>query len=214
MKTVSSGFKCMTALGSGLLVAAALGALGACALRDKVSEDSETSGVVVNINDSSNVVLTLDDDSKTQFTDSGSFDLDDIRKKMSDKGLDPDSVRITGIVVTYDDSTKSFIAGNSGVKFFLKMYLREGTGARKLALETLEKDIEEFKALEFDTTMQVFVLGKDIFANQEGFPRLLEAVKDKSVKSAWVIAELTVPGKLKTKGTLKVNMVVTVAGKV
>ncbi len=192
----------------------ALSALGACALRDKVSDDSGPAGVVVNVNDSSNVVLTFNDDTKTVFTDSGAFNLDDIRKKMSDKGLNPDSVQITGIVVTYDDSTRAFITANQGVKFYLKLYIRQGSGERKLALETLEKDIGEFKALAFDPQMLVFELGKDIFANPEGFPGLLASIKDKSVKSAWVIAELTVPGKIKVKGALKLNMVVTVAGKV
>ncbi|MDB5050352.1 MAG: hypothetical protein JWO30_3423 [Fibrobacteres bacterium] len=211
--TLSLSAKSRTALGlCGLL--AALSMLGACALKE-TAEDSDTAGVVVNVDDSSNVVLTFDDSSRTVFKDSGSFNLDEIRQKMSDKGLDPDSIQITGIAVTYDSTTRDFITANEGVKFFLRIYLREeGTGERKLALETLENDIDEFKALAFDPNMAVLELGKHIFGNPEGFPDLLKAVKDSNIHSAWVIAELTVPGKIKKTGTLKINMVVTVAGKV
>jgi hypothetical protein len=202
-----------SALGAGLLISMLM--LGACALKETVDDTSGNTGVVVKVQDSSNVVLDFGDTAKTLFTDSGVFDLDDIRSKMSKRGLNPDSIEITGIAVTYDDSTKNFITANQGVKFILKLYLRiEGSGQKKLALYTLDKDTADFKAMVFDPKMFVFELGKQIFGSPEGFPDLLTSVKDTSKKTAWFIAELAVPDKLKAKGTLKLNMVVTVAGKV
>ena len=195
---------------------AAMLMVGACALKETDPGD-DTAGVVINVKDSSKVHLTFDTDSIITFTDSGTFDLVALRAKMKDKGLNPDSVQITGLVVSYDDSTKKFIADNEGVGFYLRNYIRENdTGATKLALETLVDDDAQkhLKALAFDPTMTFFELGKHIFGNSEGFQSILDSVKDKTKEKVKIIAKLTLKDKLKVKGKLNLNMIVTVAGKV
>ncbi len=59
-----------------------------------------------------------------------------------------------------------------------------------------------------------YTLSKQIFAASPGFPRLLTSIKDKTKHRVEVIAELTIKDTLKAKGDLKLNLVVTVAGKV
>lgn len=188
--------------------------LGACALKESTSDDDTGGpGVVISVNDSTDVTLDFTDMSKVMFSDSGEFDLDAIRKKMKDKGLDPATVQITGIVVTYDDSTKAFLADNKGVKFSLKIFIREDGGARKLALSTKETDSDAFKVLAFDPDMALFELNKHIFGSPEGFPGFLSALKDENKHMVMCIAEMTLKEALKKAGNLKLNMVVTVAGK-
>lgn len=77
------------------------------------------------VKDSSKIVLTFDNDTSTIFTDSGRFNLVELRKKMEDKGINSDSIQITGIEVGYDETTKKFLTDNEGVKFFLKIYTRD-----------------------------------------------------------------------------------------
>lgn len=190
--------------------------IGACALRETSPED-ENAGVVISVKDSSKVQLVFDNDSDTSFTDSGLFDLVALRQKMDDKGIKPESIEITGLVVSYDDNAKNFIANNEGVPFYLRIYIRENdTGKAKLALETLvDDDVQKgFKALAFDPDLTFLQLGNHIFGNPEGFPSILNSIKDESKRNIRVIATLTLKDKLKIKGTLNLNMVVTVAGKV
>jgi hypothetical protein len=197
-------------------LATAMLALGACALKESTSGNDNPS-IVVAVKDSSRIVLTFDNDTATIFTDSGSFNLVELRRKMADKGIDSDSIQITGIEVAYDEATRKFLADNEGVGFFLKIYTRDNdTGATKLALETLETDKNGFKALAFDPTMALLVINQHIFGADPGFPGVLSAIKDKDKTSIKVIAKMFLsPGeKLKTKGTLNLNLVVTVAGKV
>lgn len=203
-------------------VAALLGLLasmlmiGACALRETSPED-ENAGVVISVKDSSKVQLIFDNDDDTSFTDSGLFDLVALREKMDEKGIKPESIEITGLVVSYDDNAKSFIADNEGVPFYLRIYIRENdTGKAMLALETLvDDDVQKgFKALAFNPDLTFLQLGNHIFGNPEGFPSILSSIKDESKLKIRVIATLTLKDKLKIKGTLNLNMVVTVAGKV
>ncbi|GEM_PF-2614882 len=199
---------------AGLMAAMLL--IAACALKETDPAD-DTAGVVINVKDSSKVHLTFDSDTITTYTDSGTFDLIALRAKMKEKGLNPDSIQITGLVVSYDDSTRKFITDNEGVGFYLKIYIRENdTGAAKLALETLVNDdvAKGLKALAFDPTMTFFQLGKHIFGNSEGFQSVLDALRDKTKEKVKVIAKLTLKDKLKVQGRLNLNMIVTVAGKV
>jgi hypothetical protein len=195
-------------------LAAALFALAACAMSESTSDD-DTSGVVVAVKDSTQIVIQFDSDTSTLFTDSGSFNLDEIRKKMRDKDIDPDSIEITGLAVTYDETTAQFIRDNEGVRFYLEIFIRENeTGAAKLALETLVTDKNGLKALAFDPKLSLLLLNQHIFA-APGFADVLTAIKDTGKHSMKAIAKLHLNGdKLKKAGTLKLNMVVTVAGKV
>jgi hypothetical protein len=198
----------------GLLAAMLM--IGACALRETSPED-ENAGVVISVKDSSKVQLVFDNDNDTSFTDSGLFDLVALRNKMDDKGIKPESIEITGLVVSYDDNAKNFIASNEGVPFYLRIYIRENdTGKALLALETLvDDDVQKgFKALAFNPDLTFLQLGNHIFGNPEGFPSILNSIKDESKLKIRVIATLTLKDKLKIKGTLNLNMVVTVAGKV
>ena len=186
---------------------------GGCALKESTSDDDSGTGVVISVNDTAKVTLDFTNLSQTVFTDSGEFDLDAIRSKMKDKGLNPDSVEITGLEVTYDDSTKQFLKDNKSVHFFIKIFVREDGGARKLALETMQIDQGTFKVLTFDPDNTLFELNKEIFGNPEGFPGILAGIKDTSKHKLMCVAELTVKDALKVAGKLKLNMVVTVAGK-
>lgn len=202
-------------IGLGSLLASML-LMGACALKESTSGDEE-GGFVIAVKDSSRILLNFDSDTATIFTDSGTFNLVELRNKMNDKGINSDSIRITGIEVAYDDSTKAFIAANEGVHFYLRIYTRDdAASAKKLALETLVNDDVKsgLKALAFDPDMTMLLLNKHIFGAAEGFPGVLSAIKDKTKTSIQVIAELTLKERLKKPGTLKLNMVVTVAGKV
>ena len=197
-------------------VAAVMLVSGACALKESTSGNDSPS-IVVAVKDSSKIVLTFDNDTSTIFTDSGRFNLVELRKKMEDKGINSDSIQITGIEVGYDETTKKFLTDNEGVKFFLKIYTRDNdTGVTKLALETLEADKNGFKALAFDPTMALLVINQHIFGADPGFPGVLSAIKDKNKTSIKIMAKMFLsPGeKLKTKGILNLNLVVTVAGKV
>jgi hypothetical protein len=189
--------------------------LGACALKETTPTD-DSAGPVISVKDSSKIDLKFDSDDTT-FTDTGVFDLVALRQKMKDKGINSESVEITGLVVSYDDETAAFIKANEGVPFYIRIYIRENdTGATKLALESLVNDdvVRGFKALAFDPTMTFIQLGKHIFGNPEGYPNVLSAIKDVSKEKLTVIAKLTLKDKLKLKGELKLNMIVTVAGKV
>lgn len=199
---------------AGLLAAMLM--IGACAMRE-TSTESDTAGVVISVKDSSKIRLVFDNDNDTTFTDSGLFDLVALRNKMDEKGIAPESIEITGLVVSYDEDAKAFITANQDVEFYLRIYVRENdTGAAKLALETLVDDDAKtgLKALAFDPDLTFLQLGKHIFANTEGFPGILNDIKDESKLKLRVIARLTLKDKLKVKGTLNLNMVVTVAGKV
>ncbi len=187
--------------------------LAACALRESVDDTEGGPGVVISVNDSTRVNLDFSDMSKIVFTDSGEFDLDEIRRKMKDKGLNPDSVKITGIVVTYDSATHSFLLDNKGVKFALKVFAREDGGTRRLVLYTPETDSDVFKVQSFDPDQALFELNKHIFGSPDGFPGFLSAIKDTTKHKEMCIAELTLKETLKKAGNLKLNMVVTVAGK-
>jgi hypothetical protein len=203
------------ALVGGLAAFAMLASTG-CALKESTDPDDDgKAGVVITVNDTAKVHLDFTDIAKTMFTDSGEFDLDAIRKKMEEKNLNPDSVEITGLQVTYDDSTKTFLAANKGVHFFIKIYVREDGGSRKLALETMQLDQGTLKVLTFDPDNTLFELNKEIFGVPEGFPGILAGIKDKTKHKLMCIAELTVKDteKLKQAGKLNLNMVVTVAGK-
>ena len=197
---------------AGIAVAAL--AFGACALKDSTSGDDSGTGLVISVKDTAKVKLDFSDMAKTVFIDSGTFNLVEIRSKLKDKGINPDSVQITGIEVRYSDSAKVFLDANKDIKFVLKVYIREnGTGEKKLTLETPAVDAGAAKVLAFDPAMTLFQLNKHIFGNEDGFPGLLSAIRDTTKLSVRCIAELALQSPLKTAGNLRLNMVVTVAGK-
>lgn len=205
-------YKAAMVLGLGAIAATVLLGLGACAIKD--STEGPDGGVVVSVNDSSSINLIFDSTNPTVYTDSGEFNLDEIRSRMSDKGINADSVKITGLSVTYDDATKAFIEANAGIPFVIKIYTRDADGApKKLTIESHDA-VGDFKPLTFDPKATLYMLDKEIFGNAEGFPGLLTSIKDKSKHKVKVIAELTIKETLKAKGALKLNLVVTVAGKV
>jgi hypothetical protein len=81
---------------------------------------------------------------------------------------------------------------------------------------SLETDKNGFKELAFDPTMALLVINQHIFGADPGFPGVPKAIRDKNKTSIRVIAKKFLsPGeKLKAKGTLNLNLVVAVAGKV
>jgi hypothetical protein len=62
--------------------------------------------------------------------------------------------------------------------------------------------------------MVLFELNKQIFGVEAGYPGVLAAIRDLTKHKIKVIAELTMLEALKTTGALKLNLVVSVAGKV
>lgn len=207
-------YKSTLGLGLCAFAASALLGLGACALKESTPSGPD-GGVVVSVDDSSSINLVFDATTPTVYTDSGSFNLDEIRTRMKDKGINADSVNITGLAVSYDDATKKFITDNKGVHFVIKIYTRDdAAGApKKLTIESHDA-VGTFTPLAFDPDAALYLLNREIFGNAEGFPGLLASIKDKTKHSVRVIAELTVKDTLKAKGALKLNLVVTVAGKV
>jgi hypothetical protein len=201
--------------GSGLglgavLAAAALGAW-ACAFQEDVSEDG---GLAVFVTDSSRISLDFDDLEQTVFEDSGEFSLEDVRKNLQDKGLNLSTVTISTLVVTYDDSTKKFLEDNQGLDYNLKIFVKEkgDTAAPKLALVSAGTAPGD-TTLEFNPTKTSFAMGTDLAVDAAGFPSFIAAIQDTSKKIEFVLARLTVPGKLKATGKLNLNMVVTVGAK-
>lgn len=199
----------------GLLGLVMLG-LSACAIRESDSDPtggSGGSGVVVSVTDSSKVRLDFTNLDTLVFRDSGEFDLDKLRERLEEKEIDLESIKIIGLVVTYDDSTKQFLTDNEGTKFILRIYVKEALDTAKSRL-TLESYVDPAKAAELDPNQTLFELNKHLFGKEEGMPYFLAAIQDTSLKKMRVIAELTLLEKLKKAGTLKLNLVVDVAGKV
>lgn len=201
-------------LAFGLLGLALLG-LSACAMRegDSGTGNGGGSGVVVTVTDSSRVSLDFTNLDTLVFRDSGEFDLDRLRERLDDKEIDLESIRIIGLVVTYDDSTRQFLADNEGVKFILRIYVKEAEDTAQARL-TLESYVDPAKASELNPNQTLFELNKHLFGKEEGMPYFLAAIQNTSLKKMRVIAELTLLEKLKKAGTLKLNLVVDVAGKV
>ncbi len=188
--------------------------LGACAIQEG-TDPNNSDGLVVAVSDTSSINLTFDNLAMQTYSDSGEFNLDDVRARLKDKGINPDSVTITGLKVTYDATTAEFLAANSGVRYYLKIFTRDGIAGQKLlTLETGKDSVGTLKALSFDPKMVLFELYKQIFPAEAGYPGVKAAIKDVNKHSLKVIAELTLLETLKTKGMLKLNLVVTVAGKV
>ncbi len=200
-------------LGLSALAASVVLGLGACNIQEK-DDGSKDGGIVVSVSDSSSINMEFDKTTPQTYTDSGEFDLDEIRARMSDKGISADDVKITGLAVEYDATTLKFLTDNAGVHFVLQIFTREGIAEKKLTLETGDATSGALAALAFDPKMTLFELNKQIFGNEAGFPGLLSSIKDTSKHKVKVIAEVKVKDSLKSTGALKVNVVVTVAGKV
>jgi hypothetical protein len=191
----------------------ALLGLSACAIREGSSDPAGGSGVVVSVTDSSKVSISFDNLDTLVFRDSGEFDLDNLREKLDEKDIDLESIRIIGLIVTYDDSTKQFLTDNAGTKFILRIYVKEAVDTATPRL-TLESYVDPAKAAVMDPNQVLFELNKHLFGKAEGMPYFLAAIQNTSLKKMRVIAELTLLEKLKKKGKLNLNLVVDVAGKV
>jgi hypothetical protein len=202
------------ALALGALMAGASLGLWACAFSDEGATE-EGGGILVQVTDSSKVNLSFDDIDQTVFVDSGEFDLDAIRDEINKKGIDLESVKISSLLVTYDDTTKKFLSDNKGLEYNLKIYTKEksDTGAAKLTLESTGKEKGD-TTLVLDPESVKFTLGSELAAIPEGFHDLLAAIQNTDMHKVFVKAQLTVLEKLKATGKLNLNMVVTVAGKV
>jgi hypothetical protein len=201
-------------LGLSALIASAILGLGACAIQEGTDPDGG-GGIVVTVSDTSTIDLTFDQLAPQTYSDSGEFNLDEIRARLDEKGIKPDSVKITGLNVTYDASTAAFLTANKGVRYSLKIYTREGlTDPKLLTLYTGTEAAGTYAALSFDPEIRLFELYSKIFPSEEGFPGVLMAIKDLTKHKIKVIAELTMLEALKTTGALKLNLVVSVAGKV
>ena len=124
-------------------------------------------------------------------------------------------MHITGLLVTYDDSTRAFLDDNKGLKYVLTIYVHVpgDTAKPKVALQS-EGLAPGSTPLILDPDQVLFELNKQIFGSPEGFSVLVDALKNPSLLEIEVIAELRLLEKLKRGGNLKLNMVVTVAGKI
>lgn len=193
------------------LLALGLLSLAACAIKNGSTDSEGGDGVVVSVTDTSKVSLNFDDVKKTVFRDSGEFDLNTLRSKLSDKDIALGTVKIIGLAVTYDSSTKAFLTANSGIKFILRIYIKDlaDTSAPKLTLETF---VDHAKASKLDPAQTLFELNKHLFGKEEGMPFLLASIQNTAVSKVRVIAELTLLDPLKAPGDLNLNMVVDVAG--
>jgi hypothetical protein len=209
-----------TAIGKGLrkagLALLGLGLLGlaGCAIKDGNTDPGDGNGVVVSVTDSTKVTLDFDDINKKIFTESNSFNLDTLRKKLNDKNIDLESIKIIGLVVTYDAATKQFLTDNEGVQYALRIYTNTmaDTGKGKLTLETYNQASGKAPTLNPDQVL--FELNKHLFGKEDGMPFLLASIQDTSVKELKVTAELEILGSLKKTGKLNLNLVIDVAGKV
>jgi hypothetical protein len=211
---ISNKYKSKLRIGLFAVAATTLLSLAACAIKE--TTDPATDGdIVVSVSDSSKVNIIISSVEPQTFVDSGEFSLDEIRKKMSEKGISKDAVKITGLSVTYDDETKAFLTANKGVKFILQLYTRaEELGSPELlTLETAD-NIGSNTALAFDPDLVLFELNKQLFGNAEGFPGVLSAIKDESKHKINFIAKVKILEALKTTGVIKLNLVVSVTGKV
>jgi hypothetical protein len=206
------GMKKGLGLAFGALLAAAALEMGACAFREDPTDNG--GGLSIFVTDSSKVHLNFDDVEKTVFEDSGEFDLDAVRKNLSDKGIDSKSVTITTLVVTYDDSTKKFLEDNADLRYNLKIFLREksDTTAPKLALESAGPTKGD-TVLTLNPSKIDFTMGKELAVDTAGFPGFVASIQDTSQHKMFVLARLTVLDKLKATGSLNLNMAVTVGGK-
>lgn len=196
----------------GLLASALLG-LSACAIKESGTDPADGSGIVVSVTDSTKVSLDFDNLAKTVFTESSEFSLDTLRKKLEDKSIDINTIKIIGLVVTYDAETKQFLTDNQGIRFVMRIYTNAvtDTGRGKLTLETY---VDPAKASKLDPNQVLFELNKHLFGKEEGMPFLLGAIQDRTMSKVRVTAELTLLDPLKKVGKLNLNMVVDVAGKV
>jgi hypothetical protein len=150
----------------GLLGLVLLG-LSACAIREGDSDPtggSGGSGVVISVTDSSKVTLDFNNLDTLVFRDSGEFDLDKMREKLDEKEIDLESIKIIGLVVTYNDSTRQFLTDNEGIKFILRIYVKEVSDTAKAKL-TLESYVDPAKASTLDPDHVLF----DLFARRIGF---------------------------------------------
>lgn len=208
--TIGKGLRkaAMGFLGLGLL------ALSACAIKEGNTDPDDGEGVVVSVTDSTKVSLDFDDASKRIFTESADFDLVKLRDKIEEKDIDLESIRIIGLVVTYDAETKQFLTDNDGLKYVLRIYTNaiDDTGKGKLTLETY--GAASGKAPTLDPDQVLFELNKHLFAHPDGMPDLLDAIQDKTISKMKVTAELEVLDPLKKTGKLNLNLVIDVAGKV
>ena len=192
-------------------IALALSSLMACTMSDNTVTDKTGNGLTVSITDSTTVTVQLKDLTKSTFSDTSSIDLADIRKQLKDKNIDLSSINITGLAVSYGDSSAKFLLANQDVKFVLKIYVKESSdsGIGKVALET-----SAMAPLAFSETQVVFQLQQQIFANPSGFPLVKSGIQDVTKSELKVRAELTLIDAMKVVGMLKVNFVATVSGKV
>src|SRR6266849_3158418 len=86
-------------LSAGLAVAA-LGAWN-CTISDSGSGVTG-GGISLSITDTTQIVVQFTNTTDTHFSDSATFDLADIRKKIDDKGISLSSISIPNLTVAYD----------------------------------------------------------------------------------------------------------------
>lgn len=155
--------------------------------------------------------LKFDDVANDMYSDSGSFDLDKIRTKIDDKGISLSTVGITDLAVSYDAGTSQFLLANLGKHFVLTIKYHLNGDTNKIALQTNPTT----GTLAFNPDSALFQLNKNIFGNAEGFTELVGAIKDTSVHTVTVTAELSLLDMppLAATGKLVIHFIVTVSGK-
>lgn len=203
-------------IGFGMAVLAGLALAGnwGCAIRENVNGGDGR--VAVEVKDSSNIDLDFDVLTKREYRDSGELNLKSVRDNLASKDIALSDVEITDLVVTYDDSTKAFLEANKGVKYYLRLYVKnvDDTSAGKLALKTYKVTPEGGPQLTLDPAIALFELNKTIFPDVEGYSELVTAIKDVSKEKIFVIAVLTFLEDLKATGPLRLKVVVSVGSKV
>ena len=188
---------------AGAMLAGMLLGLSGCNLED-------ASGQAVLVKDSTTVEVDFADKVTKKFRDSGDFDLVELRKQLAEKKIALKDVQITGLQVSYDNSTSAFLSANKDVKFIVRLYVKDAAGVNKLAVASPETDLKTVKILSFSPTLTLFKLNEQIFANPAGFPLMLAAIQDVKKEKLEIVAEIEIVTALKETGTVKLSMVVTV----
>ena len=200
-------------------VAIGLGILACLGLSSCLGSDGGgDGGLVVTVMDTTTVNMSftkpIPDTGAWKFGANDSFDVAKVRNKMKDKGMDLNTVQITDVEVTFDPATLVFVTNNNGVPFYMKIatqtVLVGGSTADTIALETSKSPY-----LTFASAMLAFRLNQNIFANPAGMGKLLKAIQDTTVSQFRIRGELDGDGthKMNQSGTLNVNFIVTVGGK-
>lgn len=208
MKQPKKNFVTLAAIGLGMLAW-----LGLTACFEDSSGGSSGEGIVVSTFDTTTVTITLTKSTSGtwSFGANDTFNVKKVRDKLDSNNIDLNTIQITNFEVTFDDTvtTVAFIDSNAGVPFYMRISTQ--TPGDTTALETSKTNY-----LTFSAAVTAYQLNQNIFANSSGISKLTKAIQDTTVNTVPVRGELDGNGTtpLKKSGTMTVNFITTVGGKI